>query len=170
MKKLIRPIPVVIIIVLMFSSITYGYVHISTGMPTTSFIVENRSSYSSIFNNSIAAWNNTDTSVELTKAKSDNYVITGQYDDTWYGVYKPSLKYIFWGPATKFVIQLNRSQLVGKSDNFWQSVLVHEFGHALSLGDNPPESPSIMRYDRDRESMITPQQDDIDGVNAYYNN
>lgn len=74
----------------------------------------------------------------------------------------------FLGRATSFTIKLNRRLLVNESDYFRQSVMVHELGHALGLGDNPPESPSIMRYDRDRNTMISPQQDDIDGVNYYY--
>ena len=91
------------------------------------------------------------------------------FADNWYGLYETkTLQYISWGRATKFKNTLNRTTLVSKSDNFRQSVIVHELGHALCSSDNPPESLSIMRYNRDRETCITPQQDDINGVITNY--
>jgi hypothetical protein len=58
--------------------------------------------------------------------------------------------------------------LSNKTNNYKQSTIVHEFGHALSLADNPSEKQSIMRHDRNRNTIIKPQQDDIKGVKSYY--
>ena len=51
-----------------------------------------------------------------------------------------------------------------------QSCFTHELGHGLSLNDDPPTSAnsSIMRHDRNRATVTTPQQYDINDVNAFY--
>lgn len=99
-----------------------------------------------------------------------SYVISGQWDDTWYGMYTPQdRQYILWGRAGKFKIELNRNTLVGESDTFVSSVLVHEFGHAFCLENNPSTGNlSIMNYDRDRNYLTWPTSDDIAGVNNAY--
>ena len=86
-------------------------------------------------------------------------------NDTWYGSYYRGIGY--------YDITLNDYRLYqdyGSSgyNNAKQSTMVHEWGHALGLGDQPNGSTMIMGYGRDRTTMITPQQDDIDGVNAIY--
>lgn len=49
--------------------------------------------------------------------------------------------------------------------------MVHELGHALTLGDNPSNTTtpdaSIMNYGSNRQNY-TPRADDITGVNATY--
>jgi predicted Zn-dependent protease len=52
--------------------------------------------------------------------------------------------------------------------NWIRGTAVHELGHALSLADNPPKSPSIMRYDRNRDLLISPTQYDKDEVKRIY--
>lgn len=48
-------------------------------------------------------------------------------------------------------------------------VMSHEFGHLFWLCDNPvTSSPSIMDYNRNRNTMTSPQQFDISNVNAKY--
>jgi len=49
-------------------------------------------------------------------------------------------------------------------DGFAQSVLVHEMGHALGLGDRTSDSLCIMGYLRDRNTLIYPTASDIAGV------
>ena len=95
----------------------------------------------------------------------ENYYVADStnayYSPGWY-------EYVVAGRATTFTIYLNDYNIEKKSDQYKQSVIVHELGHAFCLDDNPPESLSIMRYDRNREIIIIPQTDDINGVNAAY--
>jgi len=152
------------------TSIAYAYVTISYGYITAQIEVKNRSAYSNVFDKSLTEWYYTPTPAWIKEVVvSNNSIGDGVYADGWNGQYSAdSLQYVFWGRATSFTISLNRRILVNESDNFKQSVMVHELGHALGLDDNPPQSQSIMRYDRDRNTMISPQSDDIDGVNYYY--
>lgn len=153
-----------------YAYISYPNGHTSAYLQMTSD--ELGDEYSTAYSNAKSAWNSTDTDVNIVEDTSPNHVheiYSEPIDDTFLGEYSWYwLEYVFWGRATTFGIRLNDSQLLNESDSYKQSVIVHEFGHALCLGDNPPESPSIMRYDRDRETCITPQQDDIDGVNNAY--
>lgn len=147
-----------------YSLISYGYV--SKSIP-----IESRTSYSSEFNAARWAWNNSVSGVSIyTVAGSGHSWITDDMTtETWNGQYEAvSRQYGFWGRATKFHITINRSICVNHGSNFKQSVICHELGHALSLDDQPNSSDCIMGYARDRDSMITPQQDDINGVNAAY--
>ncbi len=134
--------------------------------------VENRLGYNSIYTKSVSAWNSTSTPVNIktVPGSGHSYVISGVYNDTWYGMYTPKdLQYLVTGRAGKFTIELNRKQLVSESENFWQSVLVHEFGHAFCLGDNPSSgNSSIMNYDRNRNTLIKPTGNDVTGVNNAY--
>ena len=163
----------IVFCILLISSVpVFAYVTIGSGYVSKTIPIEHRTlTYHTPFINSISAWNSCGAGVNIytVPGSGNNWIIDEQIADTWYGMYQAKrLKYIFWGRATKFKITLNRTTLVSKTNNFRQSVIVHELGHALCLGDNPPESPSIMRYDRNRETCITPQQDDINGVNANY--
>ena len=134
--------------------------------------MENRLAYSNVYTNSVNAWNNTNTPVNIktVPGSGHSYVISGVYNDTWYGLYTPKERqYLFTGRAGKFTIEMNRSQLVSQSDNFRQSVLVHELGHAFCLSDNPSSgNSSIMNYDRNRNTLIKPTSNDITGVNSAY--
>jgi len=172
-KKIISLILVIVMLV-SYRSISLAYINISYGSVSASVDVEERISNHTLFVNSKNAWNYTATPVWITAVPGSghSWVIDGQYGDEWYGLYTAeSLQYIFWGRATKFSIKLNRTLLVSEGDNFWQSVLVHEFGHAFCLDDNPNSSvpnSSIMNYNRSRNTLITPQADDINGVNNAY--
>ena len=170
-KKIILSF-VMVCLILSCSIPVFAYVTYSNGYVSKSIPIENRTiTYHQPFLNSIDAWYDSAVGVYIytVAGSGNNWIIDEQIADTWYGMYEPKiLEYVFWGRATKFKITLNRSTLLNKSDNFLQSVIVHEFGHALCLGDNPPESPSIMRYDRNRETCITPQEDDKNGVMANY--
>lgn len=53
--------------------------------------------------------------------------------------------------------------------NFIQSVFVHELGHTIWLADNPiTTSSSIMKYNRNRNTMTNPSAYDVEGVNMKY--
>ncbi|MGL5714033.1 MAG: matrixin family metalloprotease [Paraclostridium sp.] len=169
-KKLSKILAISLVSIGMMTTISSAYVLYSQGSTSASISIKNRCSYSNVFKNSLSAWNATPTKAYIKEVVNSNtYAIDGVYGDEWYGTYTPTkLQNIISGRATEFNIKLNRRLLVDKSDNFRQSVLVHELGHALCLGDNPPQTQSIMRYDRNRNTMIKPQQDDINGVNAAY--
>ena len=124
-------------------------------------------SYQTQVDNAMYAWNATPTKAYVWyDAGCLSDVSTRSLpNDTWYGSYYRGIGY--------YDITLNDYRLYqdyGSSgyDNAKQSTMVHEWGHALGLGDQPNGSTMIMGYGRDRTTMITPQQDDIDGVNAIY--
>lgn len=146
-----------------------AYLNHNFGWQSTSIPIKNATSsaYTKVVTNSIAAWNNAipgDVNIYL-KKKTQNTIYSGNYADSWIGYYS---YYTKKGKTYKFNIYLNDRLLANQSDNYKQSTLVHELGHALSLADNPPNVQSIMRYDRNRNTMIVPQQDDIDGVKSFY--
>ncbi len=147
-----------------------AYIHKSFGLIYPSVEVENRSNYT-IFDDSVTIWNNTSTPVNITSVtESENYVMSGEFADTWNGMYTArDRKYLFSGRAGKFKIELNERVLFDKSDTYRTSVLVHEFGHAFCLGDNPSEGDdSIMNYSRNRNFLTWPTNSDIAGVNYAY--
>lgn len=124
------------------------------------------SQYTQIVKKSINAWNNAVPGVKFYFDKNaPNTIYSGNYKDSWVGYYSFYTKN---NKTYKFNIYLNNRLLSKRSSNYKQSTLVHELGHALSLADNPPNSNSIMRYDRNRNIMITPTADDIAGVKKYY--
>ena len=124
------------------------------------------SQYTQIVKKSIKAWNNAVPGVKFYLDKNaPNAIYSGNYKDSWIGYYS---FYTKRGKTYKFNIYLNNRLLSKRSSNYKQSTLVHELGHALSLADNPSNSNSIMRYDRNRNIMITPTADDIAGVKKYY--
>ncbi|SFS06166.1 zinc metalloprotease [Anaeromicropila populeti] len=128
------------------------------------------STWTTRLNNSIAAWNATDTPVTIAKSSSSsNTVYADYYSDTWYGL-KSSI--VSNNILTSFTIKINSRTITNDAtnvSNFAQSTTVHEFGHVFWLCDNPNTTQStIMSYSRDRNTMITPQQFDIDNVNEKF--
>lgn len=110
------------------------------------------------------AWNGTPTLVTVgVLSSSKNKVLAASYSDTFYGQASSANP----GP---FTIKLN-SRTISRDatnfSNFVQSVLVHEYGHIFCL-DHTAQT-SIMNDGRNRNTMKTPQQFDIDEVNSVYN-
>ena len=173
-KKTATIILLCIVLTSMFATVVFAaeYIIYGGGLINPEVEVENRILTYDIFYDCIDEWNSTDTPVEITQVPGSghSYIISGQWDDTWYGLYTPqSRQYVLWGRAGKFKIELNRNTLVDKSDTFRCSVLVHELGHAFCLDDNPSSgNSSIMNYDRNRNYLTWPTSDDIAGVNAAY--
>lgn len=173
LSKNIVPVLLCIVLTSTFTTVAFAaeYLYYNGGLLNPAVEVEDRLDYQ-IFHSCIDEWNSTDTPVEITQVPGSghSYIISGQWDDTWYGMYTPqSRQYVFGGRAGKFKIELNRNNLVSKSDTFRSSVLVHELGHAFCLDDNPSSgNSSIMNYDRNRNYLTWPTSDDIAGVNAAY--
>ena len=165
-KKLIATLMAVMMFVLPITSLAYTNQQYGWSSPSIPIVISTSSSYKDLVKKSMTAWNNSISEVNIyEKKKATNTVLSGSYTDTWVGAYS---YYLRSGKTYKFNIYLNDRLLSSKSNNYKQSTIVHEFGHALSLADNPPEKQSIMRYDRNRDVMTTPQQDDINGVKKYY--
>ena len=138
------------------------------GWPTTYIPIRDATSsrYTQIVKNSIKAWNKAIPGVYFYLDKNaPNTIYSGNYKDSWIGYYSYYTKN---NKTYKFNIYLNNRLLSKRSFNYKQSTLVHELGHALSLADNPPDSPSIMRYDRNRNVLIAPTADDKAGVKKHY--
>ena len=58
-------------------------------------------------------------------------------------------------------IEINTST-IGSSTAFRRSTVTHEFAHLMWLNDNPSTTDfSLMRHNRDREIIYTPQMIDI---------
>ena len=166
--KIKKAIVTLVLVMFIFPIVSLSYTNQNYGWssPSIPIVINTSSSYKDLVKKSMTAWNNSIKEVNIyEKKKATNTVLSGSYTDTWVGAYSYHLRS---GKTYKFNIYLNDRLLSSKSNNYKQSTIVHEFGHALSLADNPPEKQSIMRYDRNRDVMTTPQQDDINGVKKYY--
>ena len=166
--KIKKVIATLVLMMFIFPMVSLSYTNQNYGWssPSIPIVINTSSSYKDLVKKSMTAWNNSIKEVNIyEKKKATNTVYSGTYTDTWLGCYSYYLKK---DKTYKFNIYLNDRLLSGKSNNYKQSTIVHEFGHALSLADNPSEKQSIMRYDRNRDVMTTPQQDDINGVKKYY--
>lgn len=167
----------VVMFVAIFTVSSNAYSLQAYGYPTVYIPIKSAvsSEYTNAVKNAVAAWNN---AIPITTGKKNkvktlfyfdnkasNVIYSQERSESWVGAYS---YYTKKGKTYKFNIYLNDRLLKNKSENYKQSVAVHELGHALSLNDNPPETQSIMRYDRNRNIMIVPQPDDIAGVKKQY--
>lgn len=169
-KWIISSTFIIALLVMVPSFFSNAYLNQNFGWQSTSIPVKNAtsSSYTTVVKNSIMAWNNAiPGGVNIYQSNTtDNTIYSGNYADSWVGYYS---YYTSDGKTYKFNIYLNDKFLLSQSNNYKQSTLVHELGHAFSLADNPPQKKSIMRYDRNRNKIYTPQSDDINGVKNFYN-
>ena len=115
----------------------------------------------------MAAWNGATSRIRWGNVNASQNVIRAIDNNTytWFGIYnaydlKPN------GRAGRFIIRIN-DERIRANNNFRQSVIVHEMGHALCL-DHTTSSTSIMSYNRDRYRIIKPNADDVRGVNYAY--
>ncbi|MDR1674223.1 MAG: hypothetical protein LBR54_02095, partial [Oscillospiraceae bacterium] len=132
-----------------------AYIYYSGGHDTAYLEINNTAlsiTMGFVYLRACSAWQNTSTPAVVTtnNNQTDHIIQSGYYDEDWYGLYSPS-GYLSNGRATKFEISFN---MIGTStdNNYRQSVIVHEIGHALCLDDNPsykvgPINDSIMNYD-----------------------
>ncbi len=99
-------------------------------------------------------------------------ITVASYTASWYGLYTPREQHTSYYSGRYFNVSINSRTISKDSKNFngfVRSVTVHELGHALSLGDNPPTSaPSIMKYSRDRNTLITHTHYDRANVSRRY--
>jgi len=141
----------------------------SYGMPGASNTIrpyDYNSQWQGPMDRALSNWNVTPTPAWITKSSgARNSVTAASYSDTYYGRYDRYLNL----SGYYYRIKLNARTISRDASNFGNfvtSVFVHELGHSLKLGHN--SVTSIMNDGRNRNSMTTPQQHDIDDVNAYY--
>ncbi len=63
-------------------------------------------------------------------------------------------------------INMNSNYLLSHSTGYQRGTAGHEWGHALGLDHTSGQV--LMSISRNRETIIAPQQDDINGINALY--
>lgn len=124
-----------------------------------------------ILDNARSAWNSSNAGTSIsTLSYSNHEIYAAQYNDTWYGLF--TVESSSQGYITEFNIKVNARTISDHAtnfSNFARSTVVHEFGHAFFLDDEPPTtSPSIMSYSRNRNTMVTPQTYDVNNVKARY--
>ncbi|MGX9808846.1 matrixin family metalloprotease (plasmid) [Exiguobacterium acetylicum] len=116
---------------------------------------------------SIASWESkTSSNIKINlfyHADSVNFLTRfTEKDSNYFG--KMNTTYNSSNIVTKFAGYLNDYAV--KNSNVAQSAGVHELGHAFGIAHN--SGTSIMNSSRDRNSMITPQTDDVNGVKSIY--
>ncbi|MDO5094286.1 MAG: hypothetical protein Q4D79_12900 [Propionibacteriaceae bacterium] len=151
------------------------------GMPSTKFSVKYigvNSIWQTLFDGARRSWNeigSLDVHISrefpwpLDPFDRTPIMTAGRYSRNWYGLYSPS------GQRSNrtFTIWVNARTLAADSGNnllVWAlSTATHELGHALSLDDNPTTSePSLMKHDRDRNTVVRPLPYDINEVRRIY--
>lgn len=174
-KKIIKMTCLLAVFVLLTinSVTTYAYIHYNGGYQSYNIPIEKRTTYGNEFDDAVDAWNATPTKVNIytVAGTGNNWIHDDQYADSWWGLYVVKSRKWLFGDATKFEIRLNRTKLVNQSYGMVKGVIAHELGHALWLGDNPPNvDKTIMSYLWVDDTSNTPQQDDINGVNDKWGN
>ena len=174
MKYIRRNILVAITILFILIAIptaSKAYVHYRNGyyrsIVNVNALILQSTKYTTPYRNSMAAWNTATSRIRWGNANASQNVIRAIDNNTytWYGIYNPyDLKSN--GRAGRFIIRIN-DQRIPANNNFRQSIIVHEMGHALCLG-HTTSSTSIMSYNRNRYSIIKPNADDVKGVNYAY--
>lgn len=121
----------------------------------------------------MGSWNSTSTPANISSGTVSNSsgsleILSFTWSD--YGRYYPHGTRV----NRTFDISVNRRTLKTDGGSFYSNYLwsttAHEFGHALSLDDNPPVSStaSLMRHDRNRVTLYEPRPYDISDVNSIY--
>ncbi|MDC3418341.1 hypothetical protein [Aquibacillus salsiterrae] len=142
----------------------------SGGYPTPNFSLRNfnyNDTWEPPMDRGIVEWNNTPTLVRIgTSSSSPNTVVAQQFSYAAYGYY-----YNWTHTDKDFEIELNSRTISNDAtniQNFIQSAMTHELGHALWLADNPSSTSSIMHYDNNFNVNYKPFQFDINNVNTKF--
>lgn len=158
------------------ASVVHAFVPFQAGYVSSSFSVKNsdlNQTYFTALEQAVLSWNSTPTSALVSLSNtSSNLVFAVSNDYSWYGYYTRA-ESDSYGNATKFLIEINAKRILKDAENGVsvvntpRSTIAHELGHALHLDDLNSGS-SLMSHSRKREEIYIPQQDDIDGVNAWW--
>ncbi|MHA6531933.1 M57 family metalloprotease [Paenibacillus sp. BAC0078] len=181
MKKKLSVSIIVLIASLSLYTVTDAYVlkpyHWSKSAGSTQTVQfkysTSNSTYRATFNTAVSDWNSRQSKIYYSlsdlNASAVNTVGTEYIaDQSHYGIthvsYSVSSGLIY---TAEVLINIGNSDVVNKS-NTRRSAANHELGHALGLDHTTPPVLSVMNSSRDRETVYTPQTDDINGVNAIY--
>lgn len=135
----------------------------------------NTSRGQAFFAEGVTAWNNANVDATISFSSGSGFCITEVSNSSvqWDGITNLSLS---WGYiSTGTIVAINMAATTTWNDNgALKSVIVHEIGHVLGLGENGT-TQTIMnagtwgansRYGG--YSLTTPQSDDKNGINAIY--
>ena len=171
-KAIKRALLILCLTFVLHNTLAFAYVYYSRGQDLPNLRVNSshlESTFTTAYSNSRTAWFNTYTraNIIIDNTVSDKYIKSAYLSETYYGAYAPT-GYAPSGRATGFTITLN-TRTIPNNNSFRQSLIVQEFVHAFCLGYNPSSgNTSIMNYNRDRYTLISPTSDDINGVQAAY--
>ena len=127
--------------------------------------------WSPLIMSSCVAWNNANAGVNLyTTTTTSNYKI---YVDAYYWPDDPTAAGLTTLPSNGTVysskVEINTNNIFFTSE-YRRSVIAHEIGHMFWLGHNAPvfSTGSIMKSDRDRDTLFVPQPYDAWNVRFRY--
>ena len=171
MKKIVI---LVIVVSIVFTGLVYGY-SLKPYKHSVSIVYFKKyfnSSWEeqiaeSAFNSAISVWNSSQSKLTYSySSTSSNYVSTFYFSsNTLYGTcnvnYDTGTGYINY-----FYAKVNMSNINNLDSTVCQSAASHEIGHTMGLAHSA--YTAVMNTNRDRDSIYTPQTDDINGINAIY--
>ncbi len=143
------------------------------GYVVTYYIHAPALAYATSINSAAYSWSVTPTNIFVNRVYTNTYnVLVSAYNYGQNGLdgityYTCSGGYFTGVPETV----LNTNYTNGYSNTGRQQVQAHEFGHTLGLAHNPNNCYTVMYPTSDRYftcGIYTPQQDDINGINAIY--
>ncbi|MBE6730789.1 MAG: matrixin family metalloprotease [Ruminococcaceae bacterium] len=124
------------------------------------------STYKTFWRTAMSSWTSAvGYNISYSSSSSNTITIVNESSSTYYGYMQPhsTPNYVL----TSFTAYVNIAH-TGTNENVFKSVACHELGHTLGLDDtNNPNA--VMGYNRNRNTIYTPQADDIEGVTDAYN-
>jgi len=130
-------------------------------------LTEDDTEWTEIFRQAANSWNTAQDEIEWGYLSGSSNVMQVYYDDNNEREYGRTQIKISNGVITLAWMEINQATVSDKSSKFKRSVATHELGHGLGLSDTS-SSPAIMNQNRDRNTIYTPQADDVAGIKAIY--
>lgn len=144
------------------------------GMNWQSFCVKHQTAnarWITAYNSGRAAWNNHASFPGHIRYDSSctSYIEAGSYGGSWLGLYTPLTSGI------RFRMRLDSTNIDSHVQahgyvfsNVARSVVAHEFGHSLRLGDHSNYPTRLMSSARNRNVVTSPTTVEVNESNSYY--